>query len=47
VVAKTGERLAVSKGATHEYDMERFILNEAEGKEQYHVKISGSQFSKT
>jgi hypothetical protein len=23
--------------------MERFILNEAEGKEQYHVKISGSQ----
>jgi hypothetical protein len=40
VVAKAGERLAVSKTATHECDMGRLILNEAEGKEQYHVKIS-------
>jgi hypothetical protein len=43
VVAKVRERLAVSKQTTHTVHMERFklkILNEVEGREQYHVEIS-------
>jgi hypothetical protein len=44
VVAKGRERLAVSKHTTHRVRMERFNLkelNEVQGKEQYHVEISG------
>jgi hypothetical protein len=43
VVAKIRERLAVSKGTTQRFHMERLNLNklnEVEGKEQYHVEIS-------
>jgi uncharacterized metal-binding protein YceD (DUF177 family) len=43
VVAKVGERLAVNKQKSDRCHMERFNLkklNEAEGKEQYHVKVS-------
>jgi hypothetical protein len=43
VVAKVGERLAVSKQTTQRVNMERFNhkkLNEVEGKEQYRVEIS-------
>jgi hypothetical protein len=43
VVAKVGERLAVSKQPKHRVSMERFILkklNEVDGKEQYRVEIS-------
>jgi hypothetical protein len=43
VVAKFGERLAVSKQSTHRFHMEKLNLkklNEVEGKEQYWVEIS-------
>jgi hypothetical protein len=43
VVAKIGERLAVSKQTAHRVHVERFNLkklSEAEGKEQYHIQIS-------
>jgi hypothetical protein len=42
VVANVRERLAVSKQTTLRYHMESFtlkILNEVDGKEQYHSKI--------
>jgi hypothetical protein len=42
VVAKAGERLAVSTQTTHEFHVDRFNLkklNEIEGKEQYRVEI--------
>jgi hypothetical protein len=42
VVAEVRERLAVSKRATQKYYWEGFNftkLNEAEGKEHYHVKL--------
>jgi hypothetical protein len=50
VVAKVRERLAVNKQTSHRFQMERFnleILNEVEGKEQYRVEITNSQFWKT
>jgi hypothetical protein len=43
MMAKVRDRLAMSKQTTHRVHMERFSLkklNKAEGKEQYHVKIS-------
>jgi hypothetical protein len=43
VVEKVRERLAASKETTHKFHMDRFglkDLNEAEGKEQYKVKMS-------
>jgi hypothetical protein len=50
-MTKVKERLAVSKQTTLNVHMERFNLmklNEAEGKEQYHVEISNTlQFWKT
>jgi flagellar biosynthesis/type III secretory pathway chaperone len=42
-MAKVRERLAVSKQIINRVHMERFnlkILNEVEGKEQYHIEIS-------
>jgi hypothetical protein len=50
VVAKTRERLAVSKRVIRKMDVERFNLkqlNEEEGKEQYQVTIISLQFWKT
>jgi hypothetical protein len=46
VVAKVGERLAVSKQTTHRFHAERFSLkklNEVEGKEQYRVATSNTR----
>jgi hypothetical protein len=43
VVAKIKERLAVNRQRSHRFHVERFNvkkLNEAEGKEKYHVEIS-------
>jgi hypothetical protein len=43
VVAKVRERLAVNKQRSHRFHMEKFNLkklNEAQGKEQYHVEVS-------
>jgi hypothetical protein len=39
-VAKVRERLAVNTPGPHKYPMERFSLNEAEGKEKYCVEVS-------
>jgi hypothetical protein len=42
-VAKVREQLEVNKQRSHRFHMERFNLNklnEVEGKEQYHVKVS-------
>jgi hypothetical protein len=42
-VATVRERLAMSKGGSYKFHMERFNLkklNEVEGKEKYHVKVS-------
>jgi hypothetical protein len=43
VVAKVRERLAVNKQRSQRFDTERFNLkklNNAEGKEQFHVEVS-------
>jgi hypothetical protein len=42
VVAKVGERVAVSKRTMHRFHMERYNIKKlnAEGKERYHIEIS-------
>jgi 50S ribosomal subunit-associated GTPase HflX len=40
VVAKVRERLAVNKQRSHRFHMERFKLNQVEGKEKYRVEVS-------